>query len=109
VILLVIIYLYEKKNEYDGEPNSILEAVANFFLWLKFFYFMRLNEFTTHFVRMFVNVIKFSKIFALIYFFMLMAFSTTNLILCIEKNSALLSLFQTYLTGLGEFDLDFKK
>jgi hypothetical protein len=95
-------------------------SLAVFFLWLKFFYFLRIFSATAAFIRMITEILKDMGVFCVIYILANMAFANAFFMLeggftnvKEDHGEAKLVgdnwwrvLFYTYMTGLGEFNAD---
>lgn len=91
-------------------------SLAVFFLWLKFFYFLRLFKPTAAFMRMIIEIVKDMGIFSLIYLLANLSIGNAFYILDGANNSAsveqktydgyLSTMMSIFLNGLGDFDTD---
>lgn len=108
VLAFSAIELLELKVE---KYHTITAALAVFFLWLKLFYFLRLFKPTSSFIRMIIEMLSDIKIFLLIFFTGILAFSNTYFILDTgshQPNASFIhSFLYVYLMNLGEFDFEY--
>ena len=80
-----------------------MQAVANFAMWFKIFYFLRIFRETGYFVNMLLLVMKDAKIFALLYLLITVTFWLSFFIMSDrEKN-----IIWVYMIGMGEYDMEF--
>jgi hypothetical protein len=106
-----------------GNDIYVVAAFASFILWLKLFYFLRIFRPTSSFIRMIVEMFIDIRIFLLIFFIGIFAFSNSLYILDLIKLEQLdeeglvekfgisgdtyfSSIVYVYLTSLGELDTD---
>ena len=83
-----------------------MQSLANFFMWIKIFYFLRIFRQTGFFVNMLLRVISSSTTFFILYVLILFSFGSSFYIMSPSANGLLYHLNYAYLLGLGEFDMD---
>jgi Ion transport protein len=91
-------------------------SLAIFFLWLKFFYFLRIFKPTSAFIRMITEIIKDMGIFSLIYLLANISIANALFVLdgSLNKNAVEVTTYDgylgtmasVYLNGLGDFSTD---
>lgn len=100
----------------DADPSNArpVNAMAAFFLWIKFLYFLRIFKGTGYLISMIVEVVADMKIFLSVFIITLAAFGHCFLILSLNNADAegafvlgfLDSINFTYRMALGDFDTD---
>ena len=80
-----------------------LQAVANFAMWFKIFYFLRIFRQTGYFVNMLLRVVTEAKVFALLYLLITVTFWVSFYIMT-DRN---VGIIWVYMIGMGEFDMEF--
>jgi len=116
IILNIVIIALDMAN-YDIKNIRPLAAVAVLFMWIKFFYFLRIFDTTQGLIRMIQEICYDMGAFTAILFVAVFAFSNSFLILARngvnEENedpftggNLFKSFVWTYRTGLGDFDTD---
>jgi hypothetical protein len=117
-MLFVTIFCILDFTQAEEETTRSIGSLAIFFLWIKFFYFLRIFTPTSAFIRMITEIIKDMGVFAGIYLLANAAFANAFFVLDagtpgddggIEKIAGEAwweTLIYIYLTGLGEFGTD---
>ena len=85
VNILNLTYIILDLKGYRKEDVRPLGAICILFMWLKFFYFMRLFRPTASLVRMIVQIIGDMKTFSLVLFLSIIAFGNCFYILSITS------------------------
>ena len=80
-----------------------LQAVANFAMWFKIFYFLRIFRQTGYFVNMLLRVVTEAKIFALLYLLITVTFWLSFYIMSDRD----VGIIWVYMIGMGEYDMEF--
>lgn len=116
ILVLTSIGLDFAENEHV-ERSFGVRSMAVFFLWLKFFYFLRIFSATAAFIRMITEIFRDMAVFSLIYVIANLAFANAFFLLergFSEKGDKIVGdnlyyvIIYTYMTGLGEFDTEFQ-
>lgn len=111
IILLILLDLFDKQDADDLDGSGLIspggkytmQAIANLFMWLKLFYFMRVFRSTGFFVNMFFRMVEESSTFFMIYLLINIAFFISFYIMSGHQ----VNIFWVYLLGLGEFDTEY--
>mmetsp|Transcript_220 Transcript_220/g.321 ORF Transcript_220/g.321 Transcript_220/m.321 type:complete len:252 (-) Transcript_220:468-1223(-) len=114
-------YVYaEITNFFPGPELQVIASVACLLMWVKMFYWMRLFQPFSAFIRMITEIIKDVKVFLVMLLISLFAFA--NIIFVLNKNrivddqapifepligiAPIDAIIHAYLTGLGDFGKD---
>ena len=117
MILTVVALDFFPENHVENEQGEIhdanekkviyaqysLQAIANFAMWFKIFYFLRIFRETGYFVNMLLRVVADAKVFGLLYVLITITFWLSFYIMTDKEKS----IFWVYLIGMGEFDTEF--
>ena len=80
-IILVDTFTTDKKHPGAFKFRITMQAIANFFMWLKVFYFLRIFRSTGYFVNMLVEVTMYIRTYLFLYSLILGAFSCSFFIM----------------------------
>lgn len=120
-LILNALYLYgEVSNTIAYDNMQIIGAIAIMLMWFKLFYWMRLFQPFSAFIRMITEIIKDIKVFLIMLIISLGAFANIIFVLNanrIQKGEPVIfdplvnvapidALIHSYLTGLGDFNKD---
>lgn len=115
-IIIIILMLIDLKTANTKTAHVAFEhfrfsmqAIANFGMWIKILYFLRIFRETGFFVNMLLRVIKDAKVFFYIYVLILAAFASSYFIMSSTTDGLLYHLNYSYLLGLGEFEMDWQE
>lgn len=97
--------IHDTNEENIRYAQYALQAIANFAMWFKIFYFLRIFRETGYFVNMLLRVVSDAKIFGLLYCVLLVTFWLSFYILSEGDKSIL----WVYMIGMGEYDMEFEE